>query len=355
MSKVWIVLVAVVGIGYFLYWSSVEVLDPRGVEGEVMNTELEKYDFDSLRSRYKSGEFRKVDFEILGEVGAVELRRSAVAKAMADESEILTRQIRYKSGGKWIMGMMNVPEGILRQAQDDPSASSGQAGVIIMIRGYADKGGYHSGFGSWRVADELAKAGFVTVSLDFLGYGGSDSESLDMMEARFEKVVGVLDLIEAVKKLNFVDKERIGIWAHSNGGQIAMSVLEITGANYPTVLWAPMTNPFPKSILDTASELSDGGKAVVLALREFKKKYDVRRYAIENYYHWINAPIVIHQGSVDVWCKVEWQENLESKLRELGKDVELKVYNGDDHNLSRNWGGVVEFDVRFFKEKFRIF
>ncbi|MBU1129921.1 alpha/beta fold hydrolase [Patescibacteria group bacterium] len=298
---------------------------------------LEKYDFDSLRTRHVDGGFRGGDFEILDRIEAVELRRLNLGYRTNDFG-FETRQIRYKSDGKWIMGMMNY----FGEEKRKP--------VVIMIRGYADKEGYYSGSGSWRVADELAKVGFVTVSLDFLGYGGSDSESLDMMEARFEKVVGVLDLIEAIKKLDFADKDRIGIWAHSNGGQIAISVLEITGAFYPTVLWAPMTNPFPKNILDTASELFDGGKAVVLALREFEKKYDARRYAIENYYDWINAPIVIHQGSADVWCKAEWQGNVQSRLKEWGKDVELRVYEGDDHNLSGNWKMVVELDIEFFEK-----
>src|SRR3990167_487414 len=41
------------------------------------------------------------------------------------------------------------------------------------------------------------------------------------------------------------DSAKVGIWGHSNGGQIALSVLEITGKNYPTVLWAPVSKPFP--------------------------------------------------------------------------------------------------------------
>ncbi|MBU4210895.1 alpha/beta hydrolase [Patescibacteria group bacterium] len=346
---IFVVILVTMGMGCFLYWNSVGIISPKETRQQPRQLGgLERYDFDSLRTRYVNEEFGSGDFEILDGIEAVELRRKNLGYRTR-EFGFETRQIRYKSEDKWITGMINYPEGcfvtegILRCTQDDVA-------IIIMIRGYADKEGYYSGFGSWRVADELTKAGFVTISLDFLGYGGSDSESLDMMEARFEKVIGVLDLVGVVRKLDFVDKEKIGIWAHSNGGQIAMSILEITGAFYPTVLWAPMTNPFPKSILDTASELADGGEVVVLALREFEGKYDARRYAIENYYSWINGPIVIHQGSADVWCKVEWQEDLQSRLRELGKDVELRVYEGDDHNLSKNWGRVVKLDIEFFKK-----
>jgi alpha-beta hydrolase superfamily lysophospholipase len=220
--------------------------------------------------------------------------------------------------------------------------------VIIMIRGYADKPGYYPGSGTWRVADRLAEAGYTTISLDFLGYADSDVESADMMAARFEKVNAVMDLIESVKQLPWVDKDHIGIWAHSNGGQIALSVLEVSGAKYPTVLWAPMTNPFPQSILDTASSLDDGGVAVRAALAEFEKHYDARRYAFENYYQWINAPVLIQQGTADDQVKVEWQQKVVTGLKQMGKTVGLVTYQGDDHNLKNNWEEAVIKDTVFF-------
>jgi alpha-beta hydrolase superfamily lysophospholipase len=133
------------------------------------------------------------------------------------------------------------------------------------------------------MADELARNGFVTVSLDFLGFGLSDQESTDILEARFEKPVSVLDLIESVKSLDFVDPEKIGIWAHSNGGQIAISVLEITQKNYSTVLWAPMTNPFPQSVLETMDD-SEGGKIVKQKIADFEQDYDSKLYSIDNFY-----------------------------------------------------------------------
>jgi dipeptidyl aminopeptidase/acylaminoacyl peptidase len=138
-----------------------------------------------------------------------------------------------------------------------------------------------------------------------------------------------LDLIESVKQLPWVDKNRIGMWAHSNGGQIALSVLEITGAVYPTVLWAPMTLAFPQSVLGTAET-----PEIRQVIEKFEQYYDARRYAFENYLEWIKAPILILQGDRDEWVKVEWQEKLVRQLADLGKEAELVVYSGSDHNLS---------------------
>lgn len=315
--------------GVVMGWLGWKMEYPIGGVKERVVLPLARFDFDSLRKR--GGVVSKV--EILGEIEGIKERRK-------EEYDFATRQFRFKSEGKTITGMMNY--------FDDNKKHP----AIIMIRGYADKVGYYSGFGTWRVADKLAEAGFITISIDFLGFGGSDGESVDMLEARFEKVVSVLDLIESVRRLPFVDKDRIGIWAHSNGGQIALSVLEITGGNYPTVLWAPMTNPFPQSVLDTADDLDDKGAAVKKAIAEFKRKYDSRRYAFENYLSWIEAPIKIYQGTGDEWCKVEWQAKLVGDLKALGREIELKVLLGDDHNLSRNWEEVVGENVEFYDKIF---
>jgi dipeptidyl aminopeptidase/acylaminoacyl peptidase len=296
---------------------------------------LEKYDFDSLRKEYL-GQIRgsaRTELEILGEINEVEERRKAGAQGIAPV-RFDTSEIRFQSDGKWVSGMINYfPE------------KSSLSPIIIMVRGYAEKEGYYPGSGSWKVADELAMAGFATISLDFLGYGHSDVESNDMLEARFHKVVEVLDLLEAVKQMPWVDQSKIGFWAHSNGGQIVMSVLEITGVSYPTVMWAPMTQPFPDSVLSTI----DKGSPVKEALDDFMKHYDTRRYAFENYYHWINSPILIQQGTADDQVKVEWQRGVFGELGELGKQVELEIYPGADHNLKGSWQEAVEKAIIFFK------
>lgn len=315
MSK-WVALILIFlgfGIGgYFFYISRTKIIDPKGVGGGGGDLFLQKYDFDSLRKRVPVAS----EIEILGPIKEVEDRRANLD--IEEKYTFTTREISFISDGRKVSGMINyMPE------------RSSLSPVIIMVRGYAEKAGYYPGSGSWRIADELAKKGYVTISLDFLGYGHSDSESTDMLEARFHKVVEVLDLLESVKRIQWVDKDRIGFWAHSNGGQIVMSVLEVTGGRYPTVMWAPMTQPFPESVLSTIDE----GSPVKDAIDEFQKHYDARRYAFENYYQWINSPILIMQGTRDEWVKVEWQKEIVEELGGLGKNIELKVFDGADHNL----------------------
>lgn len=204
---------------------------------------------------------------------------------LASRRDYETQVFTFESEGRTISGTLNIP---------NPELSSLKKAVIL-VRGYAEEEGYYPGSGTWKVAWILANEGYATFSIDFLGYGLSDEESTDVLEARFVKVANVMDLIESVKALPWVDKENIGIWAHSNGGQIVLSVLETLGGNYPTVLWAPMTQTFPESVLSTI-EADSPVKAVI---QDFEKHYDSRRYAFENYYDWIEAPILIQQGTAD--------------------------------------------------------
>jgi len=318
-----------------------EMVNPMGIGGESREGEYTKYDFDSLKKRggivgdIKIGEKLKLIDQKRGETC---LKSDKISKIQCQlDKKFITKEMSFISNGKTVSGMINYFD----DGQKHP--------VIVMIRGFADNEGYYIGSGSWKPADQFAQNGYVTVSLDFLGFGDSDSESRDILEARFEKVDTVLDLIESIKKLDFVDPEKIGIWAHSNGGQIALSVLEISGGNYPTSLWAPMTNPFPQSVLDTAGN-DENGQKVKNKISNFEKEYDSRRYAFENYYGWIKAPVQIHQGTGDVWCDVDWQKKVIEGIKSFNKEANLFVYNGDDHNLKNNWDVVISRDLGFYND-----
>jgi alpha-beta hydrolase superfamily lysophospholipase len=106
---------------------------------------------------------------------------------------------------------------------------------------------YETGIGTQRVGEYFASHGFVTIAPDFLGYGQSDKPVKDSFEDRFLTYTTVIDLLSSLKSLNTAltnkgikdvtcDDKKISIWAHSNGGQIALTVAEVTGFTYPLVL-----------------------------------------------------------------------------------------------------------------------
>lgn len=333
MKKFWWIGLFIPIIGGAIFFWPKGWYNPFVRNGDSQSSFLEQYDIDSLMKR--GGKASEI--KIVGKAEEVE-KRFLANKILAKKGNFATQVFTFESGGKTISGTMNNPH---------PEYSSMKK-AIILVRGYADLEGYYPGSGTWKVAQILANEGYATFSIDFLGYGLSDDESTDVLEARFVKVMNVMDLIESVKAIPWVDKSKIGIWAHSNGGQIVLSTLETTGGKYPTILWAPMTQTFPESVLSTIDE----GSPVKGAIEEFEKHYDSRRYAFENYYDWIEAPILIQQGTADEWCKVVWQQKVVDGLKKAGKEAELVTYLKDNHNLSKNWDEAVERDVEFYKEKF---
>ena len=215
---------------------------------------------------------------------------------------------------------------------------------------------YTTGMGTRRSAEEIAKAGYITLAPDFLGYGRSASPSADVFEERFEKYTTVLNLLASVPSLKNVDENKVGIWGHSNGGQVAIAVLELTGKPYPTVLWAPVSKPFPYSILYFTDEYDDYGKALRKVLSKFEDKYNVFYYDPANYYRWINKDITIqlHQGRLDKAVPVKWSDELYETLQEEELDTSYFTYSQENHNFTQGqWPMVIARTIAFFDRELK--
>lgn len=247
-----------------------------------------------------------------------------------------------RGAGKKVTGLAHVPMTPL----------SRKLPVIVQFRGYADRATYTSGLGTKHSAEVFAKNGFVSLAPDFLGYGGSDKGSEDVFEDRFETYTTALTLLASIPTISFVDPSHVFLWGHSNGGQIALSVLTILGdkgKTYPTSLWAAVTKKFPYSILFYTDEFEDYGKALRKELAGFEQDYDTDLYAFSNYLDRIQAPIIFHQGTADEEVPESWSRDFVNQMREIGKTIKYYTYPGADHNLSTGWNTVVGRDVEFFK------
>lgn len=224
--------------------------------------------------------------------------------------------------------------------------------IIVMFRGFVDQKIYQTGVGTKHAADYYAKNGFITIAPDFLGYAGSDSESSNIFESRFQTYVTAISLIKSLSQITQWDQKNIFIWGHSNGGQIALTVQEIIKSNYPTVLWAPVSKPFPYSILYYTDEAEDKGKLIRTELAKFEQDYNVENFSLNNFLANIVSPMQIHQGTADDAVPVTWTDALAKTLKTNNVEVSYFKYPGADHNLQPGWDTVVQRDVEFFN-KFR--
>lgn len=233
-------------------------------------------------------------------------------------------------------GIINVP------------AEAKNAPLVVMLRGYVDQEAYVSGVGTSKAAEVFAGSGYITVAPDFLGYAGSDANSDNIFESRFQTYTLALALLNSLDQIPGWDGQHVFIWAHSNGGQIALTVLEITGKPYPTTLWAPVSKPFPYNVLYYTDEADDKGKLIRHELAKFEDTYDTDLYSIHNYYERITAPILLHQGTADDAVPLAWSQELEAKLSGLDKQITFYTYPGANHNMVPVWNTVVQRDLAFF-------
>ncbi len=272
---------------------------------------------------------------------------------IATESGYTSWLFRYQTDNGWISGQMNLPKFKVQSSKF--KVKSEKLPVIIMIRGYVDKDKYATGVGTKNAAAVFARNDFITVAPDFLGYGASDPEPENELESRFLRPPAILQLLTSLPNLPQADSEKVFIWAHSNGGQIALSVSEISGRPIPAALWAPVSKPFPYSILYYTDEADDHGKYLRRAVADFESSYDSEEFSIINYFDWITAPVQIHQGTGDDSVPWQWSQQLTKELQNRNLDVKLYQYPGANHNLqpASSWNAAVSRDLQFFTSRLK--
>jgi uncharacterized protein len=251
-----------------------------------------------------------------------------------------------------VSGVVNIPK------------TNGKHPLIVMFRGFVPDNIYKPGIGTQPSAKVFANKGFITLAPDFLGFGQSASPSADPFENRFQTYTTALTLLSSLSNVNLaldreyqgtvsVDLNKIGIWGHSNGGHIALAALEISGINYPTVLWAPVSASFPYSILYYTNESDDQGEALRKTLAIFENIYDTDQFSLTNYYNWIKAPIQINQGENDHEVPVWWSDDLVEKLKKDDISVQYFTYPQADHNLlPSSWSDAVSNSINFYNREF---
>lgn len=262
-----------------------------------------------------------------------QLSEIKLERVMEKKPEYTSYLFSYKTLAKRMTGQVHIPNG--PEDREYP--------VIIMVRGYVPPEEFTTGAGTRWQAAEFAKAGYVTIAPDFFGFGGS-APAGPGWEERFEKPVNVIELIKSIrqhrnlefKKVAFrINPKKIGIWAHSNGGQITVASLEALGESIPATLWAPVTAPFPYSVLFYSKEMDDGGSGLRSAVAGFESVYNVQEYSLTQYINRLRGPLQIHQGSLDDAVPQKWSDEFvqlilkendrrKTQLAEIQAEVEAK-------------------------------
>ena len=262
----------------------------------------------------------------------------------------------YQSEGLTIFGLLTVPRGEVPE--------SGWP-IIVFNHGYIPPDQYRTTERYAAYQDGFARNGYITLKPDYRGHGASDGDASGGSRGP-GYTIDVLNAVSSLQHLPEADPERAGMWGHSMGGAITLRVMVVTDDVKAGVVWAgvvatyeeifearprwvgaePSPTPGPDGTIGPTAE-PEGlfAQGTFEENPEFWTSIDPVYYLRD-----LSGPLQIHHAEGDQSVPVGFSRDLQRRLEEAGQPSELYVYEGDNHNISANFGTAMQRSVAFFDE-----
>ena len=252
--------------------------------------------------------------------------------------------VTYRSGDLRISGIMNVPNG------------RGRFPALVLNHGYIDPSYYVTGQGLAREQDYLAREGYVVLHTDYRNHAGSDNAPATERRLRLGYTTDVINAVLAIKRssLPYLDGERVGLLGRSMGGGITYNALVVRpGLVDAAVVYASVSSRtadnFDRWIRDERDQLS---QAIIDEYGSPERNPGFwRGVSPYTYFDRITEPILVHHGTIDDTCPLRWTHRTVDELRRLGKDVRLRLYEGEGHTFYSDWTMSMRRSVAFLDEE----
>jgi dipeptidyl aminopeptidase/acylaminoacyl peptidase len=264
--------------------------------------------------------------------------------------------ISYQSEGLRIFGLLTVPQG-------EPPESGWP--IIVFNHGYIPPDQYRTTERYVAYQDAFARNGYIVLKPDYRGHGDSEGDASSGSRGP-GYTVDVLNAVASLQRLPYADPQRVGMWGHSMGGSITLRSMVVTDDIKAGVIWAgvvatyeeifearprwvgrrPTSTPDPD--VTAAPEAEPEGLFAYGTFDEnpeFWASIDPISYLGD-----LSGPVQIHHATGDESVPVDFSENLYTRLQEAGQASELYVYEGDNHNISANFGIAAQRSVAFFDQ-----
>lgn len=252
--------------------------------------------------------------------------------------------VSYYSEGNKIYALMNLPV--------SQKPESGWP-VIIVNHGYIDPKIYSTITSYQNISAFYANQGFLVLKPDYRGNASSTGE-IDTLFSRSQYAIDVLNLINAISSLPSANPQKIFIYGHSMGGDISLMVAENTDKIKGMSLWAPAVTTFPENMLYFSRRHNDNLRAAQSQsiVDELLRQFEPGIFSSFSNIDKINIPIIVQQSTTDESVPYSWGEALVTKLKENNKSVTFYSYQGDNHDIAKNFFTALSHDIRFFKSNF---
>jgi dipeptidyl aminopeptidase/acylaminoacyl peptidase len=262
-----------------------------------------------------------------------------------DETSSYTRYfVTYRSSGLNISGVMNVPSG------------DGPFPALVLNHGYIDPDVYTNGRGLRREQDYLARNGYVVLHTDYRNHAQSDDDPNAEQNLRLGYTEDVVNAVLALRTsgLPAVDPNRIGLLGRSMGGGVTYNVLVAQpGLVDAAVVFAPVSSNavdnFDRWIRGQPGNAALADQIVATYGSPEDNPSFWRNTSPVTFFDRVSEPILVHHGTADESCPIEWSQTTVAILQSLGKDAELLTYDGEPHAFEAAWEQSMERTIAFFQ------
>lgn len=244
----------------------------------------------------------------------------------------------YQSDGLKQYGYLTIPFGE-RPATGWP--------VIIFNHGFIEPEVYRSTERYIAYVDGFARSGYIVFRPDYRGHDRSEGVARGAY-GRPDYTIDVLNATAALKAYPDADANRVGMWGHSMGGYITLRAMVVDPDIKAGVIWAGVVAAYAdminidgrprfgtRTFLQTYGEPSQNP--------EFWDSISANSYLAD-----LSGPLQLHHGTADHSVPTFMSYYLAEEARAAGKDAELYIYDGDDHNLAMYFTAAMLRSIDFF-------
>jgi len=263
---------------------------------------------------------------------------------------------RFEVEGLEQFGLLTIPNG-------EPPQDGWPA--IVFNHGYIDPDVYRTTERYVTYQDGFARNQYVTFKADYRGHGNSEGEARGSY-SNAGYTIDVLHAFADVQNLESVNSDKIGMWGHSMGGWITHRAMVIEPAIQVGVIWAGVVGSYPDLLElwepwwvrnNRPEPTPEPGEQPQRRWREYLvEEYGTpqenpevwAQISATNYLEDFSGPLQIHHGTADSSVPYELAESFAADLEGANQEVELFIYQGDDHNLSTNFSTAMQRSIAFF-------
>ena len=253
-------------------------------------------------------------------------------------------EVSYPSGETTVSGVLLRPSG------------RGPFPAIVLNHGYIEPSVYVTGQGLMREQDALARAGFVVLHTDYRGHAGSDPATDVSRETRLGYTRDTLNAAASLKRLPYVDPERVAMLGRSMGGGVTLNALVVDpGAVKAGVVYASVSSAFIDNFRRwTIRERPDNAQQFYARFGTPAEEPEFYAgLSARTFFSRISEPVLLHHGTNDESCPIRWSRTSQRLLADAGVASRLRIYEGEQHAFGPQWPLSMDRTIGFLRRQLR--